>query len=375
MCSVGLSSRERVKCALRFEKPDRTPRDFAAAPAVWQRLSEHFQTTDRDAILRRLGVDCRVVSYDSFCRCPDVDEPAVDMQASLERSSTGGMWRRVEPDGSNRDIWGAHRRRITDGFAEHEHFASHPLAQAESVEDLKRYRWPSPDWWDFGGLAECIQRLNEQGPVHVRYRVGSVFETAWSLAGFEKFLLDLACQPELPCYIMERITEVHLENFRQVLETAGDGIDMVYFYDDIGTTTALLISPETYERCIQPFHQRLIDLAAGHGKPVMLHSCGAVHDMIPRWIDMGLNVLNPIQPLARSMDPERLAADFGGRIAFHGGIDIQELLPKGRPDEVRERVARVSEILGAHGGYIMAGSHHIQADAPLENVLAMYGTD
>jgi len=186
-------------------------------------------------------------------------------------------------------------------------------------------------------------------------------------------LVDLAAEPEMPAYIMERITEVHLENLQRVLEIAGDGIDMVYFYDDIGTTTGLLISPETYEQQIQPFHQRLIDLATAHGKPVMLHSCGAVHDMIPRWIDMGLGVLNPIQPLARNMEPERLAADFGGRIAFHGGIDIQELLPKAGPVQVREQVARVSELLGARGGYIMAGSHHIQADTPLENILAMYG--
>jgi uroporphyrinogen decarboxylase len=88
---------------------------------------------------------------------------------------------------------------------------------------------------------------------------------------------------------------------------------------------------------------------------------------------MGLAVLNPIQPLARHMEPERLAAEFGGRISFHGGVDIQELLPKANPAEVRERVKYLSELLGRQGGYIMAGSHHLQADTPLENILALYG--
>ncbi|NMD34955.1 MAG: hypothetical protein GYA73_03640 [Planctomycetes bacterium] len=365
-----LSSRERVSRALRFERPDRTPRDFAAVPAVWQRLEEHFRTTDREAVLRRLKADCRVVSYDRFRRHPD--DPAADMPAAPGSAPAGGLWQRTEPDGASRDIWGVRRRRVKAACAEYEHFASHPLADAESLDDLKAYRWPSPDWWNFDGLARCIGTLNEHGPFHIRYRVGSVFETAWSLAGFEKFLVDLLSRPALPVYIMERITEVHVENLRRALALAGDGIDLVYFYDDLGAATGPLIGPELYRRRIQPFHQRIIDVAAAHGKPVMLHSCGSVHGLIPRWIDMGVRVLNPIQPLARNMEPERLAADFGGRIAFHGGIDIQRLLPGAGAAEVRERVARVSEILGAEGGYIMAGSHHLQADTPLANVLAMY---
>jgi len=369
----SLTSRKRVNRALRFQRPDRTPRDFAAVPAVWQRLAEHFGVTDRRVVLQRLGVDCRVVSYDSFCRCPDVEAKQVDMAASLERSSTGDMWRVWEADGTNRDIWGAHRQRIADAFGQHEHFASYPLASAETVEDLGRYPWPAPGWWHFDALRTAIDRLNESGACHLRYRVGSVFETAWSLYGFERFQIDLATHPEMPLYVMERIAEVHLENLRRVLELAGDLIDLVYFYDDVATGDGLLISPKMYERYLQPFHQRLIDQAKQFNKPTMLHCCGAVYSLIPRWIDMGLAVLNPIQPLARQMEPERLAAEFGGRIAFHGGVDIQELLSKASPAGVRERVKYLSELLGRQGGYILAGSHHLQADTPLENILAMYG--
>jgi uroporphyrinogen decarboxylase len=388
-----IAPRGRVNEALAFRRPDRTPRDFAAVPEIWQGLGRHFGTHDRNEILRQLGVDCRVVSYDSFCRSPEVAAEQVDMDASQERSSVGGMWRRVEPDGSNRDIWGAHRARVANAFGVLEQFVSFPLQSAQSVEDLKRYRWPAPDWWDFRPIRAAIAELNRRpgsretdpplppgegrGEIvgtryHIRYRLGSVFETAWSLYGFERMLMDLAASPAMPAYVMERIAEVHLENLHVVLETTGDLIDLVYFYDDVASQEGLLMSPALYEQRLQPFHQRIIDLASRYGKPVMMHSCGSVYRLIPRLIDMGLAVLNPIQPSARWMEPERLAAEFGGRLAFHGGIDVQQFLPRATPSEVRDKVARTCEVLGHSGGYILAGSHHIQADTPIENVLAVY---
>ena len=372
MAIIKITSRDRVKEALAFRRPDRTPRDFAAVPEVWDKLGTHFGTHDRREILRRLGVDCRIISYDSFCHPPHVSSEEVDVHVSLERSSVGAMWRHVEPDGSNRDIWGAHRARVSNAFGNLDQLISFPLESARSIDDLKRYCWPPPDWWDFSGIRGLIDELNGPEPCHIRYRVGSVFETAWSLYGFERMLLDLAAAPDMPVYLMERIAEVHLANLDVVLRTAGDLIDMVYFYDDLASQEGLLISPRLYERHIQPFHQQIIDLARQYGKLVMMHSCGSIYSMIPRLIDMGLAVLNPLQLSARNMEPEKLVAEFSGRLAFHGGIDVQQFLPRATPVEVRERIEWTCETLGQNGGYIMAGSHHLQADTPLENVLAMY---
>jgi uroporphyrinogen decarboxylase len=296
----------------------------------------------------------------------------VDPQASLERSSLGGMWRRWDADGSNRDIWGAQRRRVAAAHGAYEELASYPLGDARSLDELRRYRWPTPDWWCFDSLRADIAALNRPETYSIRFRAGSIFETAWSLYGFERFLCDLAADPVLPRYIMERITEVHTANLRAVLRAAGDLLDVIYFYDDFASQTGLLLGPETYDRHLRPFHQRLIDIAAQSGKPVMLHSCGAVAPLIPRLIEMGVNILNPIQPRARGMEPEQLARAFGGRLAFHGGIDIQELLPRSTPSQVKAEAARVAEVLGDNGGYILASAHHIQADTPVENVLAMY---
>ena len=364
--------RDRVNGAISHRRTDRTPRDFAAVPEVWRQLQEHFETSERSEVLARLGVDCRIISYDSFCHDPEVDPAEVDWEASQERSSLSGMWRRVLPDGSNRDIWGAHRRRVANAFGTLDQFASHPLAEAASLEDLQQYRWPEPAWWDFRAVPQAISALNEKAVFHIRYRAGSVFETAWSLVGFERFLSDLALQPELPAYIMERIAEVHLANLESVLRLAGDQIDLVYFYDDLASQNGLLISTGMYDRFLRKHHQGLIDLAARYGKRAMLHCCGSVYPLLPQLIEMGLAVLNPVQPRAKNMAHAKLAREFGGRIAFHGGIDIQDFLPRATPDQVREHVTATTEILGAQGGYIMSGSHHIQADTPLVNILAMY---
>src|SRR5260370_5740428 len=135
---------------------------------------------------------------------------------------------------------------------------------------------------------------------------------------------DRPC-PDVPVYIMERIAEVHLENLKRVLKPAGDLIEIVYFYDDVASQERLLMRPEMYRRHIQPFHQRIIDVAVSHGKRAMMHCRGSVYPLINRLIEMGLSILNPIQPSAKNMNPEKLAQEFGGRIAFHGCIDTHSI--------------------------------------------------
>lgn len=366
------SHRNRVNQAISFQKPDRTPRDFAAVPEVWQKLGDFFGVQDREKILEFLDIDCRIVSYDSFCQNPSLPSIDVDDNASMERSSTGGMWRRLEPDGSNRDIWGTHRRKVVNNYGAYDEFVTYPLEDAKNLADLKKYDWPQPEWWDFSDLRSVIDELNKKNIYNIRYRVGSVFETAWSLYGFEKFLLDLALQPQLPLYIMEQVAKVHINNLKTILDLAADQIDIIYFYDDIASQNALMISPQMYKDYIQTYHQEIINISKKYGKPVMMHCCGSIYPLIEEFIKMGLSILNPIQPIAKNMNPEKLANEFGGRITFHGGIDIQKLLPFGTPTEVREQVGFISGVLSKNGGFIMSGSHHIQADTPVENILAMY---
>jgi uroporphyrinogen decarboxylase len=375
MKSKDTTHRDRVNKSISFVKPDRTPKDFAAVPEIWNKLSDYFGIEDRHEILKRLDVDCRIVSYDSFCQHPEYDIDNVDMNASQERSSVGSMWRFTDTDGSTVDIWGARRIKVKSPSGVLEQFSSFPLESAQNIDDLKKYNWPQPDWWDFSQLRSSINSYSDTKVYSIRYRIGSIFETAWSLYNFEKFLLDLAMNPQMPQYVMDHIAEVHLQNLQTVLETAGDLIDIVYFYDDIASQSSLLISPNMYDEFIRPYHTKVIELAAKYGKPAMMHCCGAVYPMIETFIEMGLAILNPIQPSAKDMNPEKLKEDFGDRIVFHGGIDVQQFLPVATPEQVKDKVKYTCDILGANGGYIMSGSHHIQADTSLENVLAMYGVN
>jgi len=167
--------RDRVNNAISFKKTDKTPRDFAAVPEIWNKLSDFFKIQDRHEILKRLDVDCRIVSYDSFCQHPEYDLNNVDMNASQERSSVGGMWRFTDSDGSTMDIWGAKRIKIENPSGVLEQFSSHPLEPAQSIDDLKKYNWPQPDWWDFSQLRSFINKFNESEVYNIRFRLGSFF--------------------------------------------------------------------------------------------------------------------------------------------------------------------------------------------------------
>jgi uroporphyrinogen decarboxylase len=384
---AGLTPRARVLAALGHVTPDRVPTDFLATPEIWEGLvaalrpdagavpQTDYVSIEREAVLRHLEIDCRMVSYDMFCCPPDAalhPGAAVDWWGALARSTPCRMWRQRNADGTWNDIWGIHTRRVENASGAYEELASHPLQQVTSVEALKDYPWPQPEWWDFGPLPGLLSSLDPEGRYAWRYRIGSVFETAWQLRGMTEFLSDLATDPAIPLYIMDRLAEVHAENLRRALAAAGDRIDVVYFYDDVATQNSLMISRLMWRRLVRPRHAQIIEPALAAGKQVMYHCDGAIYPLIPELLELGVNILNPIQPDARGMDPERLKAEFGDRLAFHGGIDIVKTLPRGTPQEVAAEVRDRIRVLGEGGGYILCSSHHIQADTPLANVFAMY---
>lgn len=385
--SKAVTSQARVYAALEHKTTDQIPCDFLATAEVWDLMAAHFRpdTTGledmawlqpaREALLRMFNIDCRLFSYDMFCRPPDamlIPEARVDWWSTLIRSTPNRMWRQITPDGRLYDIWGVPFQREEHAFGQYEGYAYWVFGKAASVSELKNHPWPTPDWWDFTELPAMIDRLQRDGPYHVRFRLGSFFEQAWALRGLEQFMLDLATDPAIPEYLMDRILEVHLENLKTVLALAGDRLDMVYTYDDVATQNSLMISPKTWRKLIKPRHQKILDVIHSYGKPAMYHCDGAVAPLIPELIEMGVNVLNPIQPDAKGMEPSALKATYGDKLTFHGGIDIIKTLPRGTAAQVQQEVRARVELMGQGGGYIMCSSHHIQPDTPLENVVAMY---
>lgn len=391
-----MTSFERVQMALAHHEPDRVPVDFLVTPEVWNKLIDHlkpdtsqvptnglvdaaaFVEPAREAIMRNFEIDVRLLSYDMFCAPPPVvmkEGAEVKWWISLARSTPNRMWVQYVPDGTWYDIWGVHYRKVEHEFGSYQEFASFPLSAASTIEELASHPWPQPDWWDFSAIPNLIDTLDPQHHLYWRFRIGSVFEIAWALRGMQEFLIDLASQPEFPKYIMERLSEVYIENTRRVLEMAGDHIDMVYFYDDVATQNSLMISKTMWREFVRPHHAKLVELAHSFGKKVMYHCDGAVYPLIPDLIELGIDLLNPIQPDAKGMDSKRLKDEFGDRLCFHGGVDIIKTLPRGTPAEVVAEVRERVNVLGKDGGYIMCSSHHIQSDTPLENIFTMYDSN
>ncbi len=387
MSEMIMTPRERVKTALLHIEPDRTPIDFLATTEIWHKLVKYLKLDHSlvdefaffdpawETILRHFEIDCRLLSYDQFCSPPDAvmhSGAKVEWWDVLTRSTPNRMWRQILPDGTLYDIWGRPMQIIKHATGAYEGDKGWVLQAATSLEELKAFRWPEPDWWDFAPLPEVIKQLDAEQEYHIRYRIGSVFESAWQLRGMEEFLMDLVRAPEIPIYIMERLTEIHLENTRRVLELAADRLDMIYFYDDVATQNSLMVSPKMWRQYVLPFHIKLIKLIKSYNIPIMYHCDGAVYPLIAELVDLGIDLLNPIQPDAKGMAPHQLKNEFGDRLSFHGGIDIIDTLPQGTPHDVRNEVRDRVQTLGQGGGYILASSHHIQPDTPLENVLAMY---
>ncbi len=385
--SLSIASRDRVLTALAHQQPDRCPVDFLATNEIWDKLLAHFQpdaasvgSSDyfdprREAILRQLEIDCRVVSYDMFCDPPGAalaPGATIEWWDVLSRSTPCRMWRQRLPDGKMAEIFGRQMRIARNPTGAYEENCWYPLADCTTVEQLKAYRFPDPDWWDYRPLPAVIDHMNREQPYHIRFRIGSVFEVAWQLRGMSSFLTDMAMEPSIPRYIMERLTDIYVENTRRVLEIAGDKLDAVYFYDDVASQKSLLISRSMWAEFIRPCHERIIAVARQYHKTVMYHSDGALRPLLPDLIDMGVDVLNPVQADAKGMEPEGLKADFGDKLVFHGGIDIIKTLPQGTVEDVRREVSERIRVLGRNGGYVLCSSHHIQSDTPLENVLAMY---
>ena len=204
-----------------------------------------------------------------------------------------------------------------------------------------------------------------------------IFQTCNQLMGYDVFLISLALNKPKAAYLMDRILELKIAFWDEVLSRFGDRIDIVKELDDMGSQINLLISPDMYRAEIKPRLKQLVEFIKGKAPHVkmMMHSCGSVRKIIPDLIDCGIEILNPVQYTAAEMDPVALKKEFGADLTFWGGgIDTQQILPTGTVQEVRDETRRMLDIFMPGGGYVFAPVHAIQADVPVANMLAMWNT-
>ena len=296
------------------------------------------------------------------------DAMNIDIEMELEKgyvSGGAGAW--------FRDEWGVTWKRSAYYFDQ----AEHPLS-GKSFDEIRRYPFPDPtDPLRTENLAADLQRCLQENPnyvVSLSQSYGGILETALWVRGYADFYMDLASESPEGLWLLDFLTDYFLEFNLRYLAAVEGKVHVLAIGDDYGMQDRLLISPTLWRKHIKPRYARLLAAVKTLYPHIRVfhHSCGAIFPIIGDLAEIGIDILNPIQPAAKDMEPERLKRSFGGLLTFHGGIDVQQLLPFGTPEDIRAEVIRRLRILSADGGYIVAPSHNIQANTPLANVLAFY---
>jgi uroporphyrinogen decarboxylase len=259
-----------------------------------------------------------------------------------------------------------------------------PLADATSAAEIERhldaiesYDKPSHLDTSYERLAARAKRLREETDyLLVGFFGGHVFQASQSLRGWDTFLLDLLINRPFAEALMDRLVEANVERFRRYAKTVAPYVDVIQFEDDLGMQDRPLLRPELYREVVKPHHARLFRFVKEHCDAyLLLHTDGAVAPLIPDFIEMGVDVLNPVQVSAAGMDTGTLKREYGADIVFWGaGCDSQRVLPFGTPQEVADEVRRRIDDLAPGGGFVFAPVHNIQSEVPPENVLAMFET-
>jgi uroporphyrinogen decarboxylase len=378
-----MTGKELLLRAIHHEETPRLPLMYRAHPTVSRMLARYFGLADPEqdweALIKCLGADNysdgeTLGAFTSYV--PRYIGPEVDCIQDVDHFFLWG----IKPV-----------KRVTAGMVELEFHHDPPLGGRDELGDLRRFSFPRLEWFDFESCRVVIdapdQDLREQQvlPVtsitasdrlfHNACMVNSIFMTSIFLRGTEQMLMDLAVNQDYAEALIARIGEFCLEFCRETLARLGPRIDLYGIWDDFASQDGLMISPDAWRRFYKPWHRRLIAEAKRHGLLVSYHICGNCSAVIPDLIEMGVDILDPVQVSARDMDLGTLKRRFGRDICLHGGLDSQRLLTMGTPAEIRARVREARRLVGSDGGLILGPSHYLTNDVPLENILAIYAQD
>lgn len=353
-----MTSKERVLHTIQKENPDRPPLFVTVTPQVAEKLSKHLGFEYEEPLdsllstrishmklLSELGNDCVGIAA-----CAPTDSPTI-----------------THPDGIIENEWGM--KFISAGL--YNEFHEFPLENAKSAADIRAYDFPDP--FAAGRFDDAKLAIANYGNDYgiVADLETSFFETAWYLVGLQKLLMDMMMEEEYVDALFDRVMEINTEIGKQLI---GLGADILWAGDDFGSQNGMLIDPETWRKFFKPRIKIMFEEFRKVNPDIKIawHSCGSILPIIPDFIEIGLDILNPLQPKATGMAPRFLKDTYGKDLIFFGGLDIQELMPTGSPADIKNEVERLAGIYGENGGYILAPAHNIQDDTPLENILAMF---
>lgn len=355
-----MNNREMLMLAIRRESPrGHIPYTYEARTESDAIFRRHLGLSDGESVADHFGCNAFTSLWAATGRGPVLPE-----RTARNRARAGA--------GESVDIWGVRRATVRAGSAVYDEVIESPLARAESVADVEAHDWPTPDEVVFPDLPAGFD-LSSWKADKLVLDMGFIgpFGVPWAMLGMEKLMMDLVLNPAVVEAVVARTEEFTLGCLEILFSKYPGAFDLIGSGDDYGGQNGLLLSNAMIGRFFMPSLKRHLDLGRRHGARGYHHCCGAIFDMIPQFIEAGVEVLNPIQTSAAGMDPQRLKQAYGRHLCFHGGIDIQQTLVTGTPDDVRDEVRSRIETLGPDG-YILAPSHTLQPDTPPENLVAMY---
>jgi len=392
-----MNSRERVLAAINHQQPDRVPIDFGGTRQSGIAASTYHK------LKQRLGINTSTRVYDLYQMLAEIEEPLLERFGAdvigLNRPAVafgirnenwkcwrlpdgtpvevpGGFQPDIEPDGGLllRHPNGAPMARMPKGGFYFDRLDKYPGAAHADPEKLAVPMLSIEDCDHLGAQAEAYYENTDRAIIAA---LGPPYELFFGLGtgDFPGWMITLAAEPAYVRTLYERLTEAWLENLRRFYASVGDRVHILQFNDDLGTQEAPFLSPRMFRELIMPYYQRGLDWVHQHTRmKVFMHNDGAIFNLIPTLIEMGVDILNPVQTSARGMDPVKLKEQFGARLVFWGGAcDCQGTLAFGTPAQVAREVAENVRIFAPGGGYVLASVHNIQANVPPENVLALFG--
>jgi len=373
---MPLTSRERVLMAINHEQPDRVPVILGTSNTTSMKLRPYQRLK---TLLGHSGEDRFIYDW------PELGTVLPDEQI-LERlhSDARGVLdhfpahvyernRARQPHSPFIDDWGTGQTEIEPGVW---YPGVHPMKEAATLDEIEKYPWPDMD--DPSRVAHVRQEARRLREANQYAVIGTPwllfpFERAHAMQGMDTFLLNMSTNPEFAEALLQKINGLCKQLMGHFLDEAGEYLDIIKIGDDLGTQTNLMISPRMYRRMLKPVHADLIQFIRERtNAKIFFHTDGDVFDLIPDFIEIGVDILNPIQTSAGKMSnlPE-LKTRYGDKMTFCGAVDTQRILPAGTPEEVSAEVKRVSEILSPGGGFMLAPVHTIMSEVPPENILAM----
>ncbi len=370
---MTLTSRERVLRALEHEEPDRVPIDIGGYISTIRTIKAY------ENLKRYLGFP------EGNFKIFHAEHMFID-DFVVKRLHADILYVRPKPlkDRYKRypgkiveDEWGIKFHKSADSLYYDLH---EPPLKEPHKEVIEEYEWPDPhDPVRYEGLEKEAKKLYETTDYcivadHLTPLFGEgLLERAWYLRGFQEFLLDMVLHPDFVEAFLKKLHQIQIAHFGEVLDRIGDYVQIAEVMSDYGMQDRMIFSPKFYRKFFKPFDAKLIKFIKKKADvKVLYHTCGSIYPIIPDYIENGVDILNPIQPRAKDMQAARLKKEFGDKLCFHGGFDIQQILPYGTTEEVVEEAKRLIRELAPGGGYIFAPAHCIQPDVPPENIVTMY---